>query len=157
MIGVIADDLTGAAEIGTIGLRHGLRAEIIRSGQAETSADIQAWTTVCDEKTLRVGGGTGANDGLGAAVRDARTGTRHGEAGHGRGGRGFVDHQTRNVCVGQGGHDARLSAIDGPMNQPANSGDKLIYMDPSPIARRLMWHIFSIGPAAWWRRSSAGI
>jgi hypothetical protein len=31
------------------------------------------------------------------------------------------------------------------MNQPANSGDKLIYMDPSPIARRLMWHIFPIG------------
>ena len=29
MIGVIADDLTGAAEIGAVGLRHGLRAEII--------------------------------------------------------------------------------------------------------------------------------
>ncbi len=28
MIGVIADDLTGAAEIGAVGLRHGLRAEI---------------------------------------------------------------------------------------------------------------------------------
>lgn len=32
MIGVIADDLTGAAEIGAVGLRHGLRAEILTSG-----------------------------------------------------------------------------------------------------------------------------
>lgn len=32
MIGVIADDLTGAAELGAVGLRHGLRAEIVRSG-----------------------------------------------------------------------------------------------------------------------------
>src|SRR3974390_1311193 len=28
MIGVIADDLTGAAELGGVGLRHGLRAEV---------------------------------------------------------------------------------------------------------------------------------
>jgi uncharacterized protein YgbK (DUF1537 family) len=34
MIGVIADDLTGAAEIGAIGWRHGLRAEIVRNGAA---------------------------------------------------------------------------------------------------------------------------
>jgi uncharacterized protein YgbK (DUF1537 family) len=33
MIGVIADDLTGAAELGAIGWRHGLRAEIVRSGK----------------------------------------------------------------------------------------------------------------------------
>jgi D-threonate/D-erythronate kinase len=32
MIGVIADDLTGAAEIGAVGVRHGLRAEIIVAG-----------------------------------------------------------------------------------------------------------------------------
>jgi len=32
MIGVIADDLTGAAEIGAVGLRHGLRAEIVLAG-----------------------------------------------------------------------------------------------------------------------------
>jgi uncharacterized protein YgbK (DUF1537 family) len=32
MIGVIADDLTGAAEIGAVGLRHGLRAEVILAG-----------------------------------------------------------------------------------------------------------------------------
>jgi len=29
MLGVIADDLTGAAEIGAVGLRHGLRADIL--------------------------------------------------------------------------------------------------------------------------------
>lgn len=32
MIGVIADDLTGAAEIGAVGLRHGLRAELVLAG-----------------------------------------------------------------------------------------------------------------------------
>ena len=32
MIGVIADDLTGAAELGAVGLRHGLRAEIMLNG-----------------------------------------------------------------------------------------------------------------------------
>jgi len=32
MIGVIADDLTGAAEIGAVGLRHGLKAEIVLAG-----------------------------------------------------------------------------------------------------------------------------
>ena len=31
--GVIADDITGAAEIGAIGWRHGLRAEIVRGGK----------------------------------------------------------------------------------------------------------------------------
>lgn len=40
MIGVIADDLTGAAEIGAVGLRHGLRAEIIQSGKPSGSTDI---------------------------------------------------------------------------------------------------------------------
>jgi uncharacterized protein YgbK (DUF1537 family) len=34
MIGVIADDLTGAAELGAIGWRHGLRAEVVRNGAA---------------------------------------------------------------------------------------------------------------------------
>lgn len=32
MIGVIADDLTGAAELGAVGLRHGLRAEVVMLG-----------------------------------------------------------------------------------------------------------------------------
>ncbi len=40
MIGVIADDLTGAAEIGAVGLRHGLRAEVLLSGDPSGSADL---------------------------------------------------------------------------------------------------------------------
>ncbi len=40
MIGVIADDLTGAAELGAVGLRHGLRAEIVRSGRPGGAADL---------------------------------------------------------------------------------------------------------------------
>ncbi len=40
MIGVIADDLTGAAEIGAVGLRHGLTAEIVRSGEPSGHTDI---------------------------------------------------------------------------------------------------------------------
>ena len=40
MIGVIADDLTGAAELGAVGLRHGLRAEIVRSGKPSGRADL---------------------------------------------------------------------------------------------------------------------
>lgn len=40
MIGVIADDLTGAAELGAVGLRHGLRAEIVRSGEPSGRADL---------------------------------------------------------------------------------------------------------------------
>lgn len=40
MIGVIADDLTGAAELGAVGLRHGLRAEIVRSGLPGGAADL---------------------------------------------------------------------------------------------------------------------
>ncbi len=40
MIGVIADDLTGAAELGAIGWRHGLRAEIIRSGKPNPASEL---------------------------------------------------------------------------------------------------------------------
>src|SRR5262249_7676529 len=40
MIGVIADDLTGAAEIGGIGLRHGLKAEVILQGECDGEADL---------------------------------------------------------------------------------------------------------------------
>jgi D-threonate/D-erythronate kinase len=40
MIGVIADDLTGAAEIGAIGWRRGLRAEIVRDGEPSGGADL---------------------------------------------------------------------------------------------------------------------
>ena len=45
MIGVIADDLTGAAELGTVGLRHGLRAEIIPLGQAVRPLDLVCMDT----------------------------------------------------------------------------------------------------------------
>ena len=40
MIGVIADDLTGAAEIGAIGWSRGLRAEILRDGKPGCEADL---------------------------------------------------------------------------------------------------------------------
>jgi D-threonate/D-erythronate kinase len=40
MIGVIADDLTGAAELGAIGWRHGLCAEIVRNGRPDGAADL---------------------------------------------------------------------------------------------------------------------
>lgn len=40
MIGIIADDLTGAAEIGAIGSRHGLHAEIVRNGEPPGAADL---------------------------------------------------------------------------------------------------------------------
>lgn len=40
MIGVIADDLTGAAEIGAVGLRHGLRAEILHGGKSVRRAEL---------------------------------------------------------------------------------------------------------------------
>ena len=45
MIGVIADDLTGAAEIGAVGLRHGLRAEIVRIGKPSGRADVVCMDT----------------------------------------------------------------------------------------------------------------
>ena len=40
MIGVIADDLTGAAELGAVGLRLGLRAEIVLGGRPDRTADL---------------------------------------------------------------------------------------------------------------------
>ena len=52
MIGVIADDLTGAAELGAVGLRHRLRAEIVRGGNPSGEADLVCMDTdsrSCDE------------------------------------------------------------------------------------------------------------
>lgn len=37
---VIADDLSGAAELGAIGLRHGLKAEVLLSGEISGNADL---------------------------------------------------------------------------------------------------------------------
>lgn len=51
MIGVIADDLTGAAELGAIGWRHGFRAEILRSGLPASHSAIACVDTdsrACD-------------------------------------------------------------------------------------------------------------
>ena len=40
MIGVIADDLTGAAELGAVGLRHGMHPEVVVEGKAGKEADL---------------------------------------------------------------------------------------------------------------------
>src|SRR5947209_4950418 len=40
MIGVIADDLTGAAELRGVGLRHGFKAEVIIHGGCKSEADL---------------------------------------------------------------------------------------------------------------------
>jgi D-threonate/D-erythronate kinase len=40
MIGVIADDLTGAAELGAVGLRHGFSAEVVTDGKPSGEAEL---------------------------------------------------------------------------------------------------------------------
>jgi uncharacterized protein YgbK (DUF1537 family) len=40
MIGVIADDLTGAAEVGAVGFRYGLRSEIVLAGEPSSDAQL---------------------------------------------------------------------------------------------------------------------
>ena len=42
MIGVIADDLTGAAELGAVGRRLGLKAEILFNDRPSSGAEAQA-------------------------------------------------------------------------------------------------------------------
>lgn len=51
MIGVIADDLTGAAEIGAVGARLGMKAELLLEGDPSTDADL-----VCIDSDTRLGG-----------------------------------------------------------------------------------------------------
>jgi uncharacterized protein YgbK (DUF1537 family) len=51
MIGVIADDLTGASELGGIGVRHGLRAEVIL--QAECMGDTDLLCLDTDSRSCR--------------------------------------------------------------------------------------------------------
>jgi D-threonate/D-erythronate kinase len=71
MIGVIADDLSGAAEIGGVGLRHGLRAEIIvmndvsgaeiplsaakkkKAGKAAVADKAGRWDLICIDTDSR--------------------------------------------------------------------------------------------------------
>lgn len=43
------------------------------------------------------------------------------------------------------GHDRPQSDTTGLMQKQPGSSEKLIFVDPSPIARRLLWHLFSIG------------
>jgi uncharacterized protein YgbK (DUF1537 family) len=64
MIGVIADDLTGAAEIGAVGLRHGLRAEIVRRGAPSGQADL-----VCVDTDSRSCGADEAGQRAAAAAK----------------------------------------------------------------------------------------
>lgn len=45
MIGVIADDLTGAAELGAVGLRRGLKVEIVVKGPPSGDADLVCMDT----------------------------------------------------------------------------------------------------------------
>jgi len=40
MIGVVADDLTGAAEVGAVGLRHGLAAQVVVEGEFSGGVDL---------------------------------------------------------------------------------------------------------------------
>jgi D-threonate/D-erythronate kinase len=67
MIGVIADDLTGAAEIGAVALRHGLRAEIVRTGKPSGRADV-----VCMDADSRSCPAGEAGNRAAAAARELR-------------------------------------------------------------------------------------
>ena len=54
MIGAVADDFTGAAEIGAVGVRHGLRAEVVLAGKPSGEADLVCIDTdsrSCDATT----------------------------------------------------------------------------------------------------------
>ncbi len=45
----------------------------------------------------------------------------------------------------QSGHDDSNSDKDELVPRISGSSDSLVFVDPSPVARRLLWHIFSIG------------
>ena len=68
MIGVIADDLTGAAELGAVGLRHGLQAEIVLQGQPSGEANL-----VCIDTNSRSCGPKEAGRRAALAARMLRT------------------------------------------------------------------------------------
>jgi AraC-like DNA-binding protein len=44
------------------------------------------------------------------------------------------------------GHDIGLSVNKSAMSLSKTTADNLIFVDPSVVARRLLWHLFSIGP-----------
>jgi uncharacterized protein YgbK (DUF1537 family) len=64
MIGVIADDLTGAAELGGVGVRMGLSAEIIEGGTTRGKVDL-----VCVDTDSRLCGAEEARRRAGMAAR----------------------------------------------------------------------------------------
>jgi len=43
------------------------------------------------------------------------------------------------------GHDNGQFGSNGLMPMLSGSSDNLVFVDPSPVARRLLWHLFSIG------------
>jgi uncharacterized protein YgbK (DUF1537 family) len=67
MIGVIADDLTGASELGGIGVRHGLSAEVILQGEYGSEADL-----LCVDTDSRSCSGNEAARRAAAAARKLR-------------------------------------------------------------------------------------
>ncbi len=67
MIGAIADDLTGAAEIGAVALRLGLRAEIIVSGKSGASAEV-----ICADIDTRSCGAAEAGRRAASAAKELR-------------------------------------------------------------------------------------
>jgi len=64
MIGVIADDLTGGAELGAVGLRHGFQAEVVVEGQPSGEANL-----VCLDTNSRSCGPREAGRRAGRAAR----------------------------------------------------------------------------------------
>lgn len=61
MIGVIADDLTGAAEIGAVGWRFGLRADVLLSGEPDGDFDLVCIDTDSRSCTSEEAGRRAAN------------------------------------------------------------------------------------------------
>ncbi len=71
MIGVIADDLTGAAELGAVGQRLGLKAEILCNNEPSATADLVCMDTdsrscTPDEAAKRAGAAAKLLQGAGA-------------------------------------------------------------------------------------------
>jgi uncharacterized protein YgbK (DUF1537 family) len=52
MIVVIADDITGAAEVAGLGLRHGLTVELVIEGEWSTETDLLVIATDTRSKIL---------------------------------------------------------------------------------------------------------
>jgi uncharacterized protein YgbK (DUF1537 family) len=70
MIGVVADDLTGAAEIGAVGLRHGLTASVVLAtdGEPRVSAGEPPPDLVCFDTDTRLADAASASERVRQAV-----------------------------------------------------------------------------------------